>query len=98
MGAALALVAFALVLTTNALTIALSFAALAVTLVYPYAKRFVSMPQAVLGMAFSFGIPMAYTAVRDAGAGRGLGAAARATCSGCWPTTPSTRWSTATTT
>ena len=63
LGAALALVAFALVLTTNALTIGLSFGALAVTLVYPYAKRFVSMPQAVLGVAFSFGIPMAFAAV-----------------------------------
>ncbi len=38
--------------------------ALAVTLVYPYAKRFVSMPQAVLGVAFSFGIPMAFAAVQ----------------------------------
>ncbi|WP_310459792.1 4-hydroxybenzoate octaprenyltransferase [Sphaerotilus sp.] len=64
LGAALALVAFALVLTTNALTIWLSFGALAVTLVYPYAKRFVSMPQAVLGVAFSFGIPMAFAATR----------------------------------
>jgi 4-hydroxybenzoate polyprenyltransferase len=51
------------VLTTNALTIALSFAALAITIAYPYAKRFVSMPQAVLGVAFSFGIPMAFAAV-----------------------------------
>jgi 4-hydroxybenzoate polyprenyltransferase len=64
-GAVLALVAFALVLTTNALTIALSFAALAITLAYPFAKRFVSMPQAVLGVAFSFGIPMAFAAVRN---------------------------------
>ena len=64
-GAALTLVAFALVLTTNALTIGLSFAALAVTLGYPYAKRFVSMPQAVLGVAFSFGIPMAFAAARS---------------------------------
>ncbi len=63
-GAVLALLAFGLVLTCNALTIALSFAALAVTLVYPYAKRHVSMPQAVLGVAFSFGIPMAFAAVR----------------------------------
>ncbi len=63
-GAALALAAFGLVLTTNAVTIAWSFAALAVALVYPYAKRYVSMPQAVLGVAFSFGIPMAYAAVR----------------------------------
>jgi 4-hydroxybenzoate polyprenyltransferase len=62
-GAILALLAFALVLTTNTITIAWSFAALAVTLVYPFAKRFVSMPQAVLGVAFSFGIPMAFAAV-----------------------------------
>ena len=61
-GAALALAAFMLVLTTNAPTILLSFAALAVALLYPYAKRLVSMPQAVLGVAFSFGIPMAFSA------------------------------------
>ena len=42
-------------------------AALAVTLLYPYAKRFVSMPQAVLGVAFSFGIPMAFAAVLGSG-------------------------------
>jgi 4-hydroxybenzoate polyprenyltransferase len=65
LGAVLALVAFALVLTTNAAAIAWSFAALAITLVYPYAKRFVSMPQAVLGIAFSFGIPMAFAAVQS---------------------------------
>ena len=63
LGAGLALLAFALVLTTNRATIAWSFAALAVTLVYPYAKRYVAMPQAVLGVAFSFGIPMAFAAV-----------------------------------
>jgi 4-hydroxybenzoate polyprenyltransferase len=62
LGAALALMAFALVLTTNPPTVLLSFAALAVTLIYPYAKRVVSMPQAVLGVAFSFGIPMAFSA------------------------------------
>jgi 4-hydroxybenzoate polyprenyltransferase len=64
LGAALALAAFALVLTTNLATIAWSFAALAIAVAYPYAKRFVSMPQAVLGVAFSFGIPMAFAAVR----------------------------------
>jgi len=64
LGAALALLAFALVLTTNRLTVAVSFAALAVTLVYPYAKRYVSMPQAVLGVAFGMGIPMAFAAVQ----------------------------------
>ncbi len=63
-GAVLALVAFALVLSTNALTIALSFGALAVTILYPYTKRFFSMPQAVLGVAFGFGIPMAFAAVQ----------------------------------
>jgi len=63
-GAVLALLAFALVLSTNWLTIALSFAALAVTLIYPYSKRFVSMPQSVLGVAFSMGIPMAFAAVQ----------------------------------
>lgn len=73
-GAVLALLAFALVLTTNTVTIFWSFAALALTLVYPYAKRFVSMPQAVLGLAFSFGIPMAFAAVRggDASSWQGL--------------------------
>ena len=63
-GAALALAAFGLVLTTNMVTIAWSFAALAVAVIYPYAKRYVSMPQAVLGVAFSFGIPMAFSAVQ----------------------------------
>jgi len=65
LGAVLALLAFGLVLTTNAVTIAWSFAALAVTLIYPFAKRFVAMPQAVLGVAFSFGIPMAFAAVQS---------------------------------
>jgi 4-hydroxybenzoate polyprenyltransferase len=63
-GAVLALLAFALVLTTNEATVLWSIAALAVTLMYPYAKRYVSMPQAVLGVAFSFGIPMAFAAVQ----------------------------------
>jgi 4-hydroxybenzoate polyprenyltransferase len=66
LGAVLALLAFGLVLTTNAATIAWSFAALAVAVVYPYAKRLVAMPQAVLGVAFSFGIPMAFAAVTGA--------------------------------
>jgi 4-hydroxybenzoate polyprenyltransferase len=61
-GAVLALTAFALVLTTNPSAIALSFVALVVTLLYPYAKRVLSMPQAVLGVAFSFGIPTAFAA------------------------------------
>jgi 4-hydroxybenzoate polyprenyltransferase len=64
LGAVLALAAFGLVLTTNTVTIVWSFAALAIAIAYPYAKRFVSMPQAVLGVAFSFGIPMAFAAVQ----------------------------------
>jgi 4-hydroxybenzoate polyprenyltransferase len=63
LGAALALLAFGLVLTTNPATIALSIPALAVAIAYPYAKRIMAMPQAVLGVAFSFGMPMAFTAV-----------------------------------
>jgi 4-hydroxybenzoate polyprenyltransferase len=63
-GAVLALAAFGLVLLTNALTVALSFAALAIAVAYPFAKRVLAMPQAVLGVAFSFGIPMAFAAVR----------------------------------
>ena len=62
-GAVLALAAFALVLTTNLTTVAWSFGAVAITLFYPFTKRFFSMPQAVLGVAFSFGIPMAFAAV-----------------------------------
>ena len=64
-GAVLALLAFGLVLTTNRAAIAWSFVALAVTVIYPFAKRYVSMPQAVLGVAFSFGIPMAFAAVQS---------------------------------
>jgi 4-hydroxybenzoate polyprenyltransferase len=65
-GALLALAAFGLVLTTNPAAIVWSFAGLAVTLIYPYAKRHVAMPQAVLGVAFSFGIPLAFVAVGSA--------------------------------
>lgn len=63
LGVVLALLAFVLVLTTNPVAVLWSFAALAVAMVYPYAKRFFAMPQAVLGVAFSFGIPMAFAAV-----------------------------------
>ncbi len=65
-GAVLAFVAFLLVLTTNTATIAWSVLGLVLSLLYPYAKRHVSMPQAVLGVAFSFGIPMAFAAVTEA--------------------------------
>ena len=63
-GAVLALLAFGLVLTTNRAAIGLSVAALAIALLYPYAKRVLAVPQAVLGVAFSFGIPMAFAAVQ----------------------------------
>lgn len=63
-GVVLALLAFALVLSTNALTMALSVGALLITVAYPFTKRFLAMPQAVLGLAFSFGIPMAFAAVQ----------------------------------
>jgi 4-hydroxybenzoate polyprenyltransferase len=59
----LAVVSFGIVLKFNALTVKLSFAALALTVVYPFLKRFFWMPQAWLGIAFGFGIPMAFAAV-----------------------------------
>ena len=64
-GASLALLAFLLVLATNRTTILMSIPALAITIVYPFFKRFFALPQAFLGIAFSFGIPMAYAAVLD---------------------------------
>jgi 4-hydroxybenzoate polyprenyltransferase len=82
-GAVLALAAFALVLTTSPPAIWLSFVALAITLLYPYAKRVVSMPQAVLGVAFSFGIPMAFAAAQG-GSSWGLGAIADAVPPQAW--------------
>ena len=65
LGAVLAMLAFCLVLTINRTAVMWSFAALATAVVYPYAKRVVSMPQSVLGIAFSFGIPMAFAAVQS---------------------------------
>jgi 4-hydroxybenzoate polyprenyltransferase len=61
----LSAVAFLLVLQFNWLTIKLSFFALAVTIVYPFSKRFFALPQAILGVAFGFGIPMAFAAQLD---------------------------------
>ena len=81
-GALLALAAFALVLTTNPVAVAWSFVALAVTLLYPFAKRHVAMPQAVLGVAFSFGIPMAFAAVN----------AGPLTLAGVWQAVPTLAW------
>ncbi len=61
--ATLALIAFLLIQPLNTLTKELSFFALAVAIIYPFTKRFFAIPQAVLGIAFGFGIPMAYAAV-----------------------------------
>ena len=60
--AALSLCAFALVLTLNRQAVLLSFAGLALAVVYPLMKRVLQAPQLVLGVAFSWGIPMAYAA------------------------------------
>jgi len=62
LAAGLSLVAFILILPLNLLTIALSFPALFLAASYPFTKRFFAMPQAYLGIAFSFGIPMAFAA------------------------------------
>jgi 4-hydroxybenzoate polyprenyltransferase len=64
-GALLALLAFGLVLFLNRFAILLSFLGLAVAASYPFTKRFFSLPQAYLGIAFGFGIPMAYAAVQN---------------------------------
>ncbi|MEP7183087.1 MAG: 4-hydroxybenzoate octaprenyltransferase [Betaproteobacteria bacterium] len=63
--AALAFCAFLLVLTTNRTTILLSLPAVVIAIVYPFTKRFFALPQAFLGFAFSFGIPMAFGARYD---------------------------------
>jgi len=65
LAAVVTLAAFCLVLTLNRLTIALSFAALGLAATYPFTKRFLAMPQAYLGVAFGFGIPMAFAAVSN---------------------------------
>lgn len=60
--AVLMLAAFVLVLFTNPLTIALSFVAVILAVIYPFSKRYTSLPQVVLGAAFGFAVPMAFTA------------------------------------
>lgn len=65
LAAGLSLLAFCLVLLFNKTTILLSFAALFLAATYPYTKRFLAIPQAYLGVAFGFGIPMAFAAVND---------------------------------
>jgi 4-hydroxybenzoate polyprenyltransferase len=63
--AVLAIVSFLLILPLNALTKQLSVAAVVIAGTYPYFKRFFAIPQAYLGIAFGFGIPMAFAAVLD---------------------------------
>jgi 4-hydroxybenzoate polyprenyltransferase len=64
--AVLAFVAFLLILPINTTTILLSLPAPVIAFVYPFFKRFFALPQAFLGIAFSFGIPMAFAAAQDA--------------------------------
>ena len=59
---ALMLVAFGLVLTTNAMTVGLALLGALLTVVYPFMKRIIAAPQLVLGLAFAWGVPMAYAA------------------------------------
>jgi 4-hydroxybenzoate polyprenyltransferase len=63
--AVLAFAAFGIVLQFNDRTVKLSFVALAIAVIYPFLKRFFWMPQAWLGIAFGFGIPMAFAAQLD---------------------------------
>jgi 4-hydroxybenzoate polyprenyltransferase len=63
--AVLAAAAFGLVLMLNSMAIALSFLGVAIAAAYPFTKRFFVMPQLVLGIAFGFGIPMAYAAIQE---------------------------------
>ncbi len=65
LAAVLSLLAFGFVLFLNKLTIMLSFAALFLAATYPFTKRFLAIPQAYLGIAFGFGIPMAFAAITD---------------------------------
>lgn len=62
--AGLMLVAFALVLTLNRLTVLLSMVGLVLAATYPYLKRYTYFPQVYLGLAFGWGIPMAFAAVQ----------------------------------
>ena len=59
---ALGLIAFALVLLTNTLTIKISFIAIGLAVLYPYTKRWTNLPQLILGLAFAMSVPMAFSA------------------------------------
>jgi len=64
LGMLLAATAFGLVLMLNRLAVMLSVIALAIAVLYPFTKRFFALPQLFLGVAFGFGIPMAYAAIQ----------------------------------
>jgi 4-hydroxybenzoate polyprenyltransferase len=66
LAAALMLIALGLVLTLNRLTLQLAAAGAAVTVIYPFTKRFLPTPQFVLGVAFAWGVPMAFAATTGA--------------------------------
>jgi len=65
LAALLAATAFGLVLMLNRLALLLSFVALGIAVTYPLSKRFFALPQLYLGIAFGFGIPMAYAAAQN---------------------------------
>ena len=65
LAAALAAIAFLLILPLNTLTLLLSVPAVLLAGSYPYTKRFLAIPQAYLGIAFGFGIPMAFAAIQN---------------------------------
>jgi 4-hydroxybenzoate polyprenyltransferase len=65
LAAILAAAAFGLVLMLNRLALMLSFVALAIAITYPLTKRHFALPQLYLGVAFGFGIPMAYAAIQN---------------------------------
>jgi 4-hydroxybenzoate polyprenyltransferase len=93
----LALLAFLLILPLNKLVLELSVVALFLAASYPFTKRFFAIPQAYLGIAFGFGIPMSYAALTGSIPIEAWILLAP-TCSGRSLTTPNTPWSTAKTT
>ena len=90
--AILCLVAFALVLTLNRLTILLSFAGAFLAATYPFLKRWTHLPQFYLGVAFGWGIPMAFAAQTGAVPPLAWILFSRQCLSGPWPTTPPMPW------
>ena len=91
LAAVLALIAFVLILPLGRNVILLSFCALFLAVSYPFTKRFFALPQAYLGVAFGFGIPMAYAA-HTGRCRRSAGCCCWPISSGPSPTTPNTRW------